>query len=60
MGTKTYPGENEFLQFIAQNGGYYSAYTAIDHTNYYCSSKTDELRPLLDRLINSLPITIHL
>eukprot|EP00102_Acyrthosiphon_pisum_P023885 XP_016661095.1 PREDICTED: insulin-degrading enzyme-like [Acyrthosiphon pisum] len=49
MGTKTYPGENEFSQFIAQNGGYYSAYTAIDHTNYYCSSKTDELRPLLDR-----------
>ncbi|XP_060860075.1 insulin-degrading enzyme-like [Metopolophium dirhodum] len=49
MGTKKYPGENEFSQFIAKNGGYYSAYTAIDHTNYYCSSKTDELRPLLDR-----------
>jgi len=65
LGTKKYPEENEFSRFIAQNGGFYHAYTALDHTNYYCSSKTDALGPLLDRLINiffktSFAITIHL
>lgn len=43
MGTKKYPEENEFSQFITQNGGNYSAYTAMDHTNYHCSSNTDSL-----------------
>ncbi|XP_025198182.1 insulin-degrading enzyme-like [Melanaphis sacchari] len=49
MGTKKYPEENEFSQFITQNGGNFSAYTALDHTNYYCSAKTDSFEPLLDR-----------
>ncbi|KAF0751792.1 Uncharacterized protein FWK35_00013743 [Aphis craccivora] len=49
MGTKKYPNENEFSQFVTQNGGNYSACTAMDHTNYHCSSNTDSLRPLLDR-----------
>jgi len=53
MGTKKYPRENEFAQFVTQNGGCNNAYTAIDHTNYYCSSKTDALKPLLERFINS-------
>lgn len=52
MGTKKYPEENEFSKFITQNGGNYSAHTAMDHTNYHCSFNTDSLGPLLDRLIN--------
>ncbi|KAL5237826.1 hypothetical protein ACI65C_005236 [Semiaphis heraclei] len=50
--SKKYPKENEFLQFIEQNGGYHNAHTGIDHTNYCCSSKTDALRPLLERFSN--------
>ncbi|XP_050542253.1 insulin-degrading enzyme isoform X2 [Daktulosphaira vitifoliae] len=49
LGTKKYPIENEFTQFLVQNGGSYNAYTANDHTNYYFSTKTDALEPSLDR-----------
>ncbi|XP_050431882.1 insulin-degrading enzyme isoform X2 [Adelges cooleyi] len=49
LGTKKYPVENEFTQFLVQNGGSYNAYTANDHTNYYFSTKTDALEPSLDR-----------
>lgn len=52
-GTKKYPQENEFSHFVTKNGGQYCARTSSDYTNYYCSSKTDAFRPLLDRLINS-------
>jgi len=52
MGTKKYPEENAFSQFIRQNGGFYDGCTKSDEMNYYCSSKTDSLAPLLDRLIN--------
>lgn len=50
LGTKKYPVENEFTQFLTQNGGSYNAYTANDHTNYYFSTKTEALQPSLDRL----------
>lgn len=49
MGTKKYPVENEFAQFLTRNGGSHNAYTANDHTNYYFSTKTELLRPSLDR-----------
>ncbi|XP_060867052.1 insulin-degrading enzyme isoform X2 [Metopolophium dirhodum] len=49
LGTKKYPTENEFTQFLTQNGGSYNAYTANDHTNYYFSTKTESLKPSLDR-----------
>jgi len=49
MGTKKYPVENEFTQFLTQNGGSYNAYTAYDHTNYYFSIKTESLQTSLDR-----------
>lgn len=49
LGTKKYPVENEFTQFLTQNGGSYNAYTANDHTNYYFSTKTESLEPSLDR-----------
>jgi len=54
LGTKKYPAENEFTQFLTQNGGSYNAYTASDHTNYYYSIKTESLKPSLDRLMMSL------
>ncbi|CAH1739015.1 unnamed protein product [Aphis gossypii] len=49
LGTKKYPAENEFTQFLTQNGGSYNAYTASDHTNYYYSIKTESLKSSLDR-----------
>lgn len=54
LGTKKYSAENEFTQFLTQNGGSYNAYTASDHTNYYYSIKTESLKPSLDRLMMSL------
>ncbi|VVC34289.1 Hypothetical protein CINCED_3A004705 [Cinara cedri] len=49
LGTKKYPVENEFTQFLTQNGGSFNAYTANDHTNYYFSTKTESLKSSLDR-----------
>jgi insulysin len=49
MGTKKYPVENDFAQFLTRNGGSHNAYTANDHTNYYFSTKTELLQPSLDR-----------
>lgn len=49
LGTRKYPVENEFTQFLTQNGGSYNAYTANDHTNYYFSIKTESLASALDR-----------
>ncbi|KAL5238798.1 hypothetical protein ACI65C_006208 [Semiaphis heraclei] len=49
LGTKKYPVENEFTQFLTQNGGSYNAYTENDHTNYYFSTKTESLKSSLDR-----------
>ncbi|VVC46432.1 Hypothetical protein CINCED_3A022791, partial [Cinara cedri] len=48
MGTKKYPAENEFSQFLTQNGGSHNAYTANDHTNFYFSVKTKSLKLSLD------------
>ena len=35
MGTKKYPQENDFSEFLNKNAGYSNAYTDLDSTNYY-------------------------
>ena len=35
MGTKKYPAENAYSQYLASNSGSSNAYTAPTHTNYY-------------------------
>ncbi|EER16998.1 insulin degRading enzyme, putative, partial [Perkinsus marinus ATCC 50983] len=35
MGSKKYPGENEFETYLSKNGGYSNAYTELEYTCYY-------------------------
>ncbi|KAI0564782.1 Insulinase (Peptidase M16) [Gracilaria domingensis] len=35
LGTKKYPDEDSYNNFLAENGGHSNAYTAQEHTNYY-------------------------
>ena len=35
MGTEKYPIENEYSEFISNNGGYNNAFTSLTDTNYH-------------------------
>jgi insulysin len=35
MGTEKYPRENEYSEFLKNNGGYSNAFTALQSTNYH-------------------------
>eukprot|EP01138_Halocafeteria_seosinensis_P002764 gb/GECG01002825.1/.p1 GENE.gb/GECG01002825.1/~~gb/GECG01002825.1/.p1 ORF type:complete len:492 (+),score=62.18 gb/GECG01002825.1/:1-1476(+) len=35
MGSKKYPNENEFEQFLSDRGGFSNAYTELEHTVFY-------------------------
>jgi len=59
LGTKKYPGEDEYEGFLSKHGGFCNAYTDMEDTNYYFSvtsqqvdtNETSEgLRGGLDRL----------
>ena len=49
MGTEKYPGVDEYVQFISDNGGWRNAYTTVDHTNYFFDVNHDALEGALDR-----------
>lgn len=49
MGTKAYPGEGEYMQFIADHGGTVNAYTASDRTVYMLSVNNDAFADAVDR-----------
>ena len=49
-GNARYPGENEFIEYIARNGGSRNAYTSSDHTNYHFEVRHEALEGALDRL----------
>ncbi len=49
MGTKKYPQENDFSEFLNKNSGYSNAYTDLDSTNYYFEVDNDNFLPALDR-----------
>merc|ERR1719336_1953773 len=41
MGTKKYPSENEYEEYVDKHGGSYNAYTASEETNYFFSIAKD-------------------
>ncbi|ORX57728.1 hypothetical protein BCR36DRAFT_277844 [Piromyces finnis] len=49
MGTTKYPEENEYNQFLSQNGGYSNAYTTFKETNFFFEINNDSLEACLDR-----------
>jgi insulysin len=49
MGTAAYPKENEYMQYINDNGGQPNAYTAPDRTVYIFSINNDAFKGAFDR-----------
>ncbi|VHO03151.1 insulinase family protein [Candidatus Rhabdochlamydia sp. T3358] len=49
MGTKTYPKESEYSQFIKDRQGLENALTSADKTVYMFSIETEAYKPALDR-----------
>ena len=49
MGTEKYPSENEYAEFISNNGGYNNAYTNLTDTNYHFEVSNDAFGEALDR-----------
>lgn len=49
LGTKKYPKEGDYKDYLAANNGSSNAYTAYDHTNYFFEIKTDAFEGALDR-----------
>ena len=48
MGTKKYPSENEFYEFLNKNSGDSNAYTSEDITNYYYEISNEAFEESLD------------
>ena len=49
MGTEKYPSENEYAEFITNNGGYNNAFTSLTDTNYHFECSNDAYEEALDR-----------
>jgi insulysin len=49
LGTAAYPKENEYAQYISDNGGQLNAYTASDRTVYIFSINNDAYKGAIDR-----------
>ena len=49
MGTEKYPSENEYTEFIKNNGGGDNAYTSLTDTNYYFDISNEAFPEALDR-----------
>ncbi len=49
MGTKAYPGENEFMTFVGDSGGKCNAYTSSEKTVYLFSIHHEKFEEGLDR-----------
>ncbi|KAF8637420.1 hypothetical protein AX17_002915 [Amanita inopinata Kibby_2008] len=49
MGTESYPGENDYTEFLSKNNGSSNAFTSTSNTNYYFSVATPALRGALER-----------
>ena len=49
MGTKKYPAENEYMEFVKDKGGYTNAYTSLTNTNYQFEVSNEGLEGALDR-----------
>ena len=49
MGTEKYPSENEYSEFISNNGGYNNAFTSMIDTNYHFEVSNEAFGEALDR-----------
>ena len=49
MGTEKFPSENEYSEFITNNGGYNNAWTSLTDTNYMFDCSNDAFSGALDR-----------
>ncbi|XP_063818112.1 insulin-degrading enzyme isoform X1 [Pseudophryne corroboree] len=49
LGTKKYPHENEYRQFLSEHAGSSNAFTSGEHTNYYFDVSHEHLEGALDR-----------
>lgn len=50
MGTKKFPGENEFTAFLSKHNGSYNAYTCDEATVYYLEVDSNYFRAAIDIL----------
>ena len=50
QGTDKYPGENEYSEFIKNNGGYDNAWTSLTDTNYHFECSNEAFEEAIDRL----------
>jgi secreted Zn-dependent insulinase-like peptidase len=49
MGTEKYKGENEYTEYIKNNGGMNNAYTSLTNTNYHFDCSNEAFTECLDR-----------
>ncbi|WFD42936.1 insulysin [Malassezia psittaci] len=49
MGTKKYPRENEYSEYLSNHNGSSNAYTSLDETNYYFDVGHEHFEGALDR-----------
>ncbi|KAF8623490.1 hypothetical protein AX15_006273 [Amanita polypyramis BW_CC] len=49
MGTETFPGENDYTEYLSKNNGTSNAYTSTSNTNYYFNVAPHALRGALER-----------
>lgn len=49
LGTKKYPEEGEYGNFVSNNGGMTNAYTTNDHTSYFAAVNNHAFESLVDR-----------
>jgi insulysin len=54
MGSKSYPAENEYDQFVQKHGGHSNAYTDNEATCFYLDVVAAQLEPAMDRLACAL------
>ena len=50
QGTEKYPRENEYIEFMANNGGANNAFTSLVNTNYHFDCSNDAFEEGLDRI----------
>lgn len=50
MGSKKYPRENAFAEFIEKNNGVRNAFTSVENTNFFFTINTDAFDKTLDML----------
>ena len=50
QGTQKYPSENDYFEYIKNNGGYANAATTLEDTNFHFECSNKALEGALDRL----------